>query len=111
MNPGVEIIIRRAGATKDRYGNTNLDWSNPADSDPLPGWLDLTPTKAEEKDKNRTDATSDGIAFLPSDADVRATDRLVIDGVVYQVKGLPSPVYRPGYGIHHFECRINRAEG
>lgn len=111
MNPGVSIIVRRAGATKDRYGNRNQDWSNPVDSQPLEGWLDLKPMKADESDRNRTDATAEGIAYLPAEADVKASDRLVIDGVVYQLHGLPSPIYRPGYGIHHYECRISRAEG
>lgn len=107
----VPIIIQRAGPTADRYGNANIDWAH-ATSTTAYGWLDTNLRRMAEDDKNRDEVESDGSCFLPGTTDVKGTDRLVINGSVYQVWGEPAPVYRPGWpGVHHIECRIKRYQG
>lgn len=107
----IPIIIQRAGSAADRYGNVSIDWTNPV-STTVAGWLDTNLRRMGEDDKNRDQVESDGSCFLPGSADVRGTDRLIINGATYQVWGQPAPVLRPGWpGIHHIECRIKRFEG
>ncbi len=106
----IPMVIQRAGSTKDRYGNSNIDWSHPV-STPVVGWLDTNQRKMQEDGKDRDQTESDGNAFLPPGTDILGTDRLVINGSTYQVFGIPAPVYRPGWGLHHIECRIKRFEG
>lgn len=106
----IPITIQRAGPGPDRYGNTNLDWTNPT-SVTVNGWLDTNQRKMREEIANRDEIESDGNAFLPAGTDVLGTDRLIINGITYQIYGVPAPVYRPGWGLHHVECRIKRSEG
>ncbi|MEU7096057.1 hypothetical protein [Kitasatospora aureofaciens] len=106
----ISITIQRAGAAKDRYGNVGLDWSNPTSTTVL-GWLDTNQRKMHEEIRNRDESESDGNAFLPAGTDILPTDRLIINGTTYQVYGVPAPVYRPGWGLHHIECRIKRFQG
>jgi hypothetical protein len=106
----IPITIQRAGPAQDRYGNINLDWSNPTSTSVL-GWLDTNQRKMHEDIKSRDELESDGNAFLPPGTDVKGTDRLIINGITYQVYGIPASVYRPGWGEHHIECRIRRYQG
>jgi hypothetical protein len=106
----IPIVIQRAGPGPDRYNNAGLDWSNPT-SVTVSGWLDTNQRKMKEDIRDRDELESDGNAFLPAGTDVRGTDRLIINGITYQVYGIPAPVYRPGWGLHHIECRIKRYAG
>lgn len=106
----IPMVIQRAGATTDRYGNAGIDWAHPT-STSVTGWLDTNQRRMGEDSKNRDEADSDGNAFLPPDTDIRSSDRLIVAGQTYQVFGIPAPVVRPGWGVHHIECRIKRFEG
>jgi len=106
----VPIIIQRAGFTVDKYNNPGIDWSNTTETT-VSGWLDTNQRRMGEQETNRDALESDGNAFLPAGTDVLGTDRLIINGVTYQVYGIPAPVPRPGFGIHHIECRIKRFSG
>lgn len=106
----IPIAIQRAGTNVDRYNNPQIDWTNPVVTT-VNGWLDTNQRRMGETETNRDALESDGNAFLPAGTDVLGTDRLVINGITYQVYGIPSPVYRPGLGVHHIECRIKRFSG
>lgn len=106
----IPMVVQRAGLTADRYGNAGIDWAHPVSTNIL-GWLDTNQRKMGEDDKNRSGADSDGNAFLPPETDIRSSDRLIINGQTYEVFGIPAPVSRPGWGLHHIECRIKRFEG
>lgn len=106
----IPITIKRAGSSTDRYGNANIDWAHPTLTT-VSGWLDINQRRMEEDDKNRSGGEMDGSAYLPAGTDVESTDRLLIDGSTYEIFGIPAPIYRPGWGVHHIECRIKRFEG
>ena len=106
----IPITIVRAGSAPDRYGNTDIDWTHPTETT-VSGWLDTNLRRMGEQERDRDELESDGNAYLPAGTDIRGTDRLLIHGVTYQVYGLPSPVFRPGWGVHHVECRIKRFQG
>lgn len=78
---------QRAGTTTDRYGATVADWSNPAEAT-YP--CRLVPAGTVERLADGRDVQIDQPTVrLPHDADVTATDRLVVDGVTYEADGPP----------------------
>ena len=105
----ITFQIQRQSVVTDAYGaNRPGTW---ATHSTVLGWLDTNLKKEFENILNRDEQESDGLCFLPPDADVVGTDRLVANGVTYQVFGIPALV--PGrYGaIDHIECRIKRYAG
>lgn len=85
---------------------------SPDGGDPIPDWTDVTVTDypgelqplSSTEDivlQQRTDSTHR--AFLPAEADVKATDRLRHLGVDYEVDGAPE-VWRKGGRNHHIEA-------
>ncbi len=78
------ITRQRAGVADDGYGNQVHDWSSPAsvtypaEVQPLSGTEDVD-------DQQRTDTR--WRLWLPPDADLVATDRVVWEGDTYEVDG------------------------
>ena len=105
------MTIERAGSAKDRYGNANIDWTNPT-STPVLGWYDANVKRFQHEDgRVRDEAASDGIVYLPAGTDVLSTDRLLIGTDRYEVFGVPAVIQRPGWGVHHVEIRVKRFLG
>lgn len=105
-------IIRDELTDEDRYGN------------PIPGETDevvyachLQPAPrsvavSEEDTEDRNTQSSHYLLFLPADADVKGSDRLVIDGDVFEVDGPPRRFDNPRVAAeHHLEVSLKRIEG
>lgn len=106
----VPITIRRAGATADRYNRPGADWAHATDTVVF-GWFDSNPKRIHEDVRNRDESTTRGMAFLPVGTDVRATDRLIINGETHEVFGPPVLINHPIQGAHHIECWTEKFVG
>ena len=99
--------ILRAVTAEDRYGNTVLDWSDPA-STPVRGWLAQS-SGTEDRDR-RDAAVSTWVFVMPAGTDVTALDRVHIDPVTYELAGPPNEAWTPR-GPHHIEATLRLVEG
>lgn len=114
----IPCTILRAGTTEDRYGNTNIDWSNPTtittlpDGTPLTCFLHVAMRKQHDSDVNRSGASEVGTVFLPATADIKPNDKLQILGGTYTTLGLPAEVVQGFTGqVHHIEMEVVRSLG
>lgn len=81
-------IRRRFPIAKDEYGNDVRDLNSPQDV-ALP--CRLVQTEAREVTVDRETQVSDWELILAWDADVEASDQIIMDGVTYEVLGPPDP--------------------
>ncbi len=101
------VTILRAATSTDGVGDTIEDWSTPTETT-VNGWL----TQISESEViNRRDAQiSDAHLFLDADVDILATDRVIANGVLYEVNGPPAHAHTPR-GPHHLEVALNAVSG
>lgn len=99
LTQDVELLTRSDGAVDD-YGS------------PVPGWTSrgtvrgfVQPVAADEVMAGADTQRASFRAFLPADADVSGLDRVVVDGVTYEVLGPPLP-HRTPRGVHHLEVTL-----
>lgn len=109
---GEPVTVLRAGLVDDGYGNPVRDWST-ATRTPHEGCAVGQGTRGGEAlTGDRDTITSDLAVFMPSAADVVATDRLEIRGREYEVVGVPfdwrSPFSGTAFGTAVY---CNRVEG
>lgn len=111
---GETVAVLRAGLVDDGYGNPVPDWTSPT-STPYEGCAVAQGAKGtgtEDATGDRNVVVSDLVVFMPSGADVRATDRLEIRARVYEVVGEPfdwrSPFTGTAFGAAVY---CNRLEG
>lgn len=101
------VTIQRAGTRTDGVGDTQPDWSTPVETEVL-GWL--TQLSASEVLGNRDAQVSDWRLFLPADTTINAGDRVVANGITYEVDGLPANRPTPR-GPHHLEAALHAVVG
>lgn len=87
-------------------------YNSPQAGDPVdvvyPGRLE--PTTGVELTQDRGTVLADWILYLPDDADVVASDQVIIDDVTYEVVG--PPARGTGIGrIDHIEARLRHVTG
>lgn len=105
-----QLIILRAPLVDDRYGNQVRDWSQASQTEVL-GRLETEERRAEEDDADRAQLAARGVCFLPPDADILGTDRILDSfGVRYEVIGQIATLTTPR-GPHHLEARVTSLEG
>lgn len=92
-------IIRPGPATQDSYGN---DAPGPPTETPIPGCgvapRDSTGSAANEITDARDTVISGLTLYAPYGTDVRATDKIRVGGVLYEVVGLPGSFRSPFTG-------------
>lgn len=99
------LVYRRDIAGADGYGNpARVEAAAVA----YPAWL--SQTEATEVTDGREAVVSDWILYLPAGAEIDHDDRVEVDGVSFEVAGLPLVALSPGRGAHHVEARL-RAVG
>lgn len=84
----------RGGTTTDGYGNTVADWSSP---DVLTMKARCSPpilkvrlgSHAADEDMSGRDAVRHDLEAWTGNDDIEATDRVVVDGLTYEVMGQP----------------------
>lgn len=107
---GQPLTIQRAPLIADRYGNQVRDWTQASNTE-VYGRLETEEKRAEEDDADRDQLTARGVCFLPPDADILGTDRIIdAAGVRYEVIGQIS-TQSTARGPHHLEARVTSIEG
>lgn len=101
------VTVLTASSTTDRYGNTVVDWTNAA-SRTVNGWVAQTGSVEELLGRDAT--TTVAVVFLPAGDPITAKDRVVLDGVTYEVDGVPNPA-NSRRGVHHLQVRLKNVEG
>lgn len=102
-----DAVIRTATPTLDRYNNTVLDWSSPTETS-VKAWVTQTGTL---ENREQRDAVIDTLlATFPTDTPIGPSDRVVIDGRVYEIDGEPAVRWTPR-GPHHIEASLTAVRG
>jgi len=102
------VTVVRAGSTASPDGGDPIpNWATATTTDYLGELQPLTSTELVVA-QDRTDSTHK--AFLPADADIKASDRLRHLGLDYEVDGMPQK-FRSRGRDHHIEARCFRITG
>ena len=111
---GETVTVVRAGLVDDGYGNQVRDWST-ATRTPYDGCAVAQGARdriTEDLTGDRNVIVSDLVVFMPSGADVLATDRLEVRGRDYEVVGEPFAWVNPFTGTPFgTPVYCNRVEG
>lgn len=100
-------VQRRAVTDTDVYGNDTVELTSVAI---VNGYIEQT--DAAEVTIDRTTYTTTHLVMLDAGTDVRGGDRLVCDGVSYEVIGPPDRPYNPrARATSHIECRARVVTG
>lgn len=101
------VTIQTAVATVDRYGDETNDWSVPIERS-ASAWIAQT---VATEDLTHRDATVSTLAItLEVSAALTAEERVVVDGVPYEVVGEPNVAWTPR-GPHHTEALLRAVIG
>lgn len=103
-----EVTIIRAGAGTDEYGNAVEGWATATETT-VRGWLQQT-TSDEEAQNDREVSVTRYRLFLGPDADLRARDRVRVNGVVYSIDGEPEYA-RSLNRVRYVAAGLERREG
>lgn len=79
--------IRAELLPRDVLGNQELDWVNAPEVD-IHGCV-IYPGATDELTVGRNTALIQWTVIAPADADIRATDRIKVDGKIYEIDGEP----------------------
>lgn len=102
-----DVSVLTATAVENRYGGTDLDWSNPTIAT-VKGWVSQRSSTEDFVDR---DAQVDQwILFLHPHATVTHANRVAWEGIVFEVDGRPNPAWSPR-GLHHYEVPLRVVAG
>jgi hypothetical protein len=104
------IVRLRAPTVTNRYGDIEADWSA-ATTLPITGCALQPASSTEFTDPSRTAITTRWNLFAPPGTDLRAGDRVDVDGTVYEVDGQPLEWSSPGGNLDHVAAVLQRVEG
>lgn len=100
-----QVVTRlRATTAENRYGDKARQWANPDRLD-ITGCLVAPRTEGEDTANGREGVIVGLTVYAPAGADVLATDRVEIAGIVHTVEGQPGDwsgglsAWRPGVEI------------
>lgn len=100
----VQVLVRSAGA-EDVFGNPADSYAAPVSYTGL-----VVPVSAQEVTEDRETQISDRKLRLPYDAVISGRDRVVCEGVTYEVVGPPERHQAPG-GVTQTTVTIRQVEG
>lgn len=101
----IATVITMGSTGHDAYNNPTFGETSRADYP-----CRIQETAATEIVIGRDTVVSDLILFLPPEAVISAVDRVVVDGVTYEVLGTPNPVWG-GTGLDHIEAHVRVVTG
>lgn len=105
-----QVVTRlRAPLGTDEYGNRARAWEDAATAE-LAGFS-VQPLGGEEETTDRQTVVTRAQLWGPSGTDLESTDRVVAEGVTYEIDG---PVHRwpaPGGGEHHINANLRKVVG
>lgn len=102
-----DVVIVTPGEAVDRYGNVIKSWSS-ATRETVKGWVSLN--SHDEDDTRREAQVSEWMAWFNPDTDITGADRIVWDGITFEVDGPPVKRRTPR-GVHHIEVPLRVVEG
>lgn len=103
------VTVLTAASKQDRYGNTVVDWAN-ATSRTVKVWV--AQTGSTEELLGRDSTTTVAVVFFPAGDPITAADRVQVDGVTYEVNGVPDAANNGRSGaVHHIQVRLKDVEG
>lgn len=102
-----EVSLLRATTVDDRYGNAAKDWTTPRRRTSR---ARVAQRISEEIGDGREGRRSTWICYLPAGTDVTALDRVVWDGLTFEVKGRPNQAF-DRHREHHVEVDLQIVEG
>lgn len=110
-----DVTILRAATVTDGYGDSAHTWTG-STSKVTKGWL----AQIQETEAGAFGASAGAgrallavtrdVLRLPIDTDITAYDRVVVDGITYEVDGKPRRVWTPR-GAHHLKVNLRAVEG
>lgn len=105
-----DVTIIRCGTTTNRYGDVERDWTTATETTTR-GWL--SQSAQSENLQGRDALIRIAELFLPAGTDINGWDRVVYDGITYELAGPPHNAVSPrlGGGVHHIECQLSAVEG
>ena len=98
----------RAATTTDGHGNTIFNWGAASSSDI--GGCGVQPLDGSENSLGRDAVTTLLKLYAPPDADLLSTDRIVYDGVTYEIEGSVQ-ILDALHALSHKKCFLRRVEG
>ncbi len=102
-----DVTVQTAVPTIDRYNNSVLDWTSPSETS-AKAWV--TQTGARENHEQRDAVVDTVLATFPPDTPIGPYDRVVIDGLIYEIDGEPAVRWTPR-GPHHLEVQLQAVRG
>lgn len=106
------VVVLRAAVSTDRYGNTvagAVTETTITGCAVVPPGARLSTTGGSEIIYGRDTVESRMVLMAPLDADVRATDRVRHDGLVYEVDGQPERFNMTN--LRHIAARLKAVTG
>lgn len=106
----VDVTIQKPTLVQDARGDSVRSWENPTEV-AAACWA-APSSSGEPIGPGRTQVvTTERTLRFPAGTDIDADDRVVLEGLTWEVAGRPSPAYTPGDGVHHLRVQIKIAEG
>lgn len=105
----MDVQVVHPGSRTNRYNNDEFDWIT-ATYDESKAWISQR-NATEEKGTSRVDGqSSEWVIYLPTTTALDAGDRIIWEGNLFDVVGLPNPAHTPR-GLHHREATLRLVEG
>ncbi len=102
-----DVTILTPAEDTDRYGNTVKNWDN-ATPTTVKGWVSQS-SQTEDSD-HREAQVSEWRLFLHPNASITGADRVVWEGITFEVVGPANPAWSPA-GRHHLEVPLRVVAG
>lgn len=99
-------ILRRSTTAQDEYGDPVGTFTSAGDS---PAWIEQTQTREVLLGRDRV--TADWLVVLPVGTVLEPYDRIVHDGMTFEVIGAPWLAASPVTGSRHREALLRFVEG
>jgi len=106
------VVILRAPLVPDKYnpaGASLRNWATAAHVWTGKGWLAPKGSQSEDLNDKEQELNYSWL-YLPPESSPLATDRVTINGIMYQVYSDPITAYTPR-GLHHYEVRVKEIHG
>lgn len=104
------ITIIRPG-TKTVRGSVIPDWEHTADPVIVSG-CSVQPAATSLSEDGRVLGLSDGLTvYVPEGTDVKAGDRIMVDGEAYEINGLPRKWSSPTGRVSNIQLNLKRYSG
>lgn len=102
-----DVTILTPSTDTDRYNDAVKDWGDATETG-VKGWVSQR-TQTEDHDQ-REAQVSGWILYLHPDASITGKDRIVWEGITFEVDGPPNPAWTPR-GEHHLEVPLRVVTG